>query len=217
MTASEIRFDARTRLQGLWATLVPIWFIYLLIMMGAHSIFGLKESFFGTLISLVIGGPMLMGITRIFLKIYNKEPFELGQLFDGFKEFSRVFTAYLLMCLYILLWALLLIVPGIIAALGYSMTFFIMADHPEMPASEALRNSKDMMMGHKSELFWLLLSFIGWAILATIPFGIGWLWLESYILASMTIFYHKVKGHREETVTYQPVKEETIEVKDENL
>ncbi len=196
---SEIRQEARMMLQGLWTELVPVWFIFALITAGASAVF----DGFGSLITIVIGGPITMGITRIFLKIYRKEAFEFGQMFDGFKEFNRTFTAYLLISIYTFLWALLLIVPGIIAALGYSQTFFIMAENPNISASDAMRQSKQMMFGHKTELFLLNLSFIGWAILASIPFGIGWFWLQSYIFASLTIFYKRIKG--EAAVVTEPV------------
>jgi uncharacterized membrane protein len=200
MILSEIRQEARGLLQGRWTELIPIWFIFFLITAGASSLL----SGLGGLITLVIGGPLTMGITFIFLKVYNREAFELGQLFDGFKDFSRTFTAYLLIAIYVFLWMLLLIVPGIIAALGYSMTFFIMAEDPNIAASDAMRRSKEMMFGHKTELFMLGLSFLGWAILASIPFGIGWLWLESYIYASFTIFYKRIKGETAAEPVAQP-------------
>jgi uncharacterized membrane protein len=176
---------------------VPIWFIYFLICFGATAIFTGKATFLGTATLWILGGPLMMGITRIFLRIYHKEPFEMGQIFDGFKEFSRTLSAYLLIMLYTLLWMLLLIVPGIIAGLGYSMTFFIMAEDPNISASDAMRKSKEMMMGYKWDLFRLGLSFIGWFILAVIPAGIGLLWLSSYYAASYTIFYKKLKGESE--------------------
>jgi uncharacterized membrane protein len=197
MILSEIRQEARQQLQGLWTNLVPIWFIYLAICFGVSFIFGKDTSFVGTISLWILGGPLILGITRIFLKIYNKEPFEFGQMFDGFKEFGRALSAYLLIMLFILLWALLLIVPGIIAGLGYSMTFYIMAEDPEITASDALRKSKEMMMGHKWELFCLGLSFLGWVLLCILSCGIGFLWLESYMTASLTIFYKKIKGEPE--------------------
>jgi len=205
--ASEIRQEARERLQGLWTNLIPIWFIYFLIIGGAPGIFGERGAFLAWMINMAIGGPLAMSMTLIFLRIYKQEPFELGQVLEGFKQFSRAFTTYLLIAIYVFLWMLLLIVPGIIAALGYTMTFFIMAENPEMPATEAMRRSKQMMFGHKWELFNLGLSFLGWLIVSALTFGIGLLWLQSYVMASVTIFYHKIKGQQEEI----------IEVKDEKL
>ncbi|MFO7659795.1 MAG: DUF975 family protein [Candidatus Cloacimonadaceae bacterium] len=201
MNYSEIRQSARALLQNLWTPLIPIWFVYFLISFGVQSIFGEKGAFLAFVTTLIIGGPLLMGITRIFLRIYNKESFELGNLFDGFKEFNRTLSAYLLIVLYVFLWSLLLIIPGIIAALGYSMTFYIMAENPDITATEAMQQSKRMMFGHKTELFMLGLSFIGWVILAAIPFGIGFLWLSSYWYTAYTIFYHRIKAQPEAVIS----------------
>lgn len=193
MNYTEIRREARELLRGLWTPLIPVWFFYMVIMFGVNAIFRDELYILSLLISLGLGGPFLLGLTGIFLKVYNKQEFELGNLFDGFKDFSRALSAYLLMSLYIFLWLLLLIVPGIIAALGYSMTFFIMAEDPDLPATEAMQKSKQMMFGHKTELFVLGLTFIGWIILGALSFGIGFLWLNSYWYTAYTIFYKKIK------------------------
>jgi len=195
MVLSEIRQEARGKMQGLWGTCVPIWLIYILIMMVPGIIFS-KIPVVQFVISLVLGGPFIYALSKIFLRICNDEVIEIGQLFEGFSEFTRAFTAYALMMLYVLLWTLLLIIPGIIAGLGYGMTFFIMADNPNIAAGDALRQSKEMMNGHKWELFWLGLSFIGWMLLCIVTFGIGLLWLESYIMASYVVFYQKISGKK---------------------
>lgn len=200
MTASEIRQDARNLMMGLWTTLVPIWFIYMAIMAAANGIIGLAVPFLGTVATVIIGGPFLLSISTMFLRIYKGENVALEQLFEGFSDFARTFTAYLLMCIYIILWAILLIIPGLVAALGYSMTFFIMAEDPNISAQDALRKSKEMMTGHKWDLAWLTFSFIGWIILAALTFGIGFLWLNSYMYASYVVFYQNLKGkHRVNT------------------
>jgi uncharacterized membrane protein len=203
MIVGEIRQEARGILQGLWTSLVPVWFLFYVILMAAGGVIDLIIPVFGTVATLIIGGPMYMGVTRIFLRIYNKESFELAQMFDGFKDFARTFSAYLLMAIYTFLWSLLLIVPGIIAALSYSMTFFIMAENPDISASDAIRQSKQMMMGHKTDLFMLGLSFIGWVLLASLTFGIGFLWLSSYYMTAFAIFYHKIKPLQEGSFAHE--------------
>ncbi len=203
MIVGEIRQEARGILQGLWTSLVPVWFLFYVILMAAGGVIDLIIPVFGTVATLIIGGPMYMGVTRIFLRIYNKESFELVQMFDGFKDFARTFSAYLLMAIYTFLWSLLLIVPGIIAGLSYSMTFFIMAENPNISASDAIRQSKQMMMGYKWELFRLGLSFIGWVLLSSLTFGIGFLWLSSYYMTAFVIFYHKIKPLQEGSSAYE--------------
>jgi uncharacterized membrane protein len=95
-------------------------------------------------------------------------------------------------------------VPGIIAAISYSMTFFIMAEDPKIEAQEALRKSKEMMEGHKSEYFSLLFSFIGWFLLACLTWGLGFLLLSSYTTMASTIFYQRLKGQVQQAAYSQP-------------
>ena len=97
------------------------------------------------------------------------------------------------MQVYTFLWTLLLIVPGIIKALSYSMTSFVLYDNPEMKNNEAIELSMKMMDGHKTALFWLYLTFIGWGILCIFTFGIGYFWLAPYMQASLAQFYEEVK------------------------
>jgi uncharacterized membrane protein len=96
--------------------------------------------------------------------------------------------------LYTLLWTLLLIIPGIIASFSYALTFYIIADDNSIKPTEAIRKSKQMMMGHKWELFCLGFRFIGWIILGCLTFGIGFLWIMPYMHVSLAKFYDEVKG-----------------------
>ena len=109
------------------------------------------------------------------------------------------------------LWSLLLIIPGIVASFAYSMTFFIMADNPNLSANDAIRVSKEMMKGHKAELFWLELSFLGWILLGFLSFGIGFLWIWSYIYTAKAIFYHEIRAvDRSEVIIETPYEEPTV-------
>jgi uncharacterized membrane protein len=92
------------------------------------------------------------------------------------------------------LWALLLIVPGIVAAISYSMTFFILAEDSSLTPMEAINKSKQMMDGYKLKYFYLCLKFIGWALLCCLTLGIGFLWLIPYIQVSTAKFYDELKG-----------------------
>ncbi len=210
MVLSEIRSEARSTMQGMWGTCVPIWLIYLLITMVPG--FVIKSYPVQFVISILIGGPLSYSIARIFLRIYHHEPVDIGQLFEGFSYFTRTFIANALIMVYVVLWSLLLIIPGIIAALGYSMTFFIMAEDSNIAPADAMRKSKAMMMGHKNELCLLGLSFLGWGILSILTLGIGLLWLQSYTTTSTVIFYNKIKGREEEIIRHSS---ETIIRKEE--
>ena len=102
-----------------------------------------------------------------------------------------------LMGLFVALWSLLLIIPGIIKMFSYAMTPFILEENPELTANEAIDRSRAMMKGHKFDLFWLLLSFIGWGILCALTLGIGTLWLTPYMQTSIASFYEDVKADYE--------------------
>jgi uncharacterized membrane protein len=102
-----------------------------------------------------------------------------------------------LMGLFIALWTLLLIIPGIIKMFSYAMTPFILEENPDLTANEAIDRSRAMMKGHKFDLFWLFLSFIGWAILCVFTLGIGTLWLTPYMQTSVAAFYEDVKADYE--------------------
>lgn len=135
----------------------------------------------------------------------------LETLFACFQQFWRFISATLLMGLFTLLWSMLLIIPGIIAAFAYSQTIFIMLDHPEMSAMEAIGASKKMMRGHKMEFFLLGLSFFGWSILATFTFGLLNIWLEPYMQVTKANFYNAIsewqKAIPEEDPSAAPVEE----------
>lgn len=91
-----------------------------------------------------------------------------------------------------LAWSLLFVIPGIVAAYRYSMATYIMAENPGMQATEAIERSKALMDGRKGDLFCLDLSFIGWALLATLTAGIGYLWLTPYMTVSRAAFYRSL-------------------------
>ena len=110
-----------------------------------------------------------------------------GNLFDGFAVFFKVLWLTILMGIFIYLWSLLLIIPGIIAAYRYRMALYIMLENPNLSALECIRASKRMMYGHKGELFILDLSFLGWRLLTMFPFVI--IWVAPYTAITYVNFY----------------------------
>ena len=119
-----------------------------------------------------------------------------GNLLDGFGLAAKLILLALLEGLFIFLWSLLLIIPGIIAAYRYRMAKFLLLDHPDMDVTDCIRASKQMMTGHKWECFVLDLSFIGWAILAALPY-IGYavsVWTIPYINTTYVLYYMALAG-----------------------
>ncbi len=191
---SVLMQNARESLNGKWGVAVGVSVIYLLIV-GSIGIIPIV----GSLASLFIAGHFAVGLSTFSLAISRNQDARIEQLFQGFNNYVTILGAYLLMILYILLWALLLIIPGIIAALSYSMTFYILADDDTIKAQEALDKSKKMMDGYKWKYFCLGLRFIGWALLCLLTLGIGFFWLVPYIHVSVAKFYDDIKDKQPTT------------------
>lgn len=177
----ELTSKARQSLSANWGLAVGAFFIFMMI----NSI--------GNEVSLIIGGAMQLGASIVALNFARGKKVELSQLFDGFKNFANSLVAYLLMTLFILLWSLLLIIPGIIAAIAYSQTFFILADDKKISGSDALKKSREMMKGYKGKYFMLCLRFTGWFLLSILTLGIGFLWFVPYVSVSFANFYDDIK------------------------
>ena len=77
---------------------------------------------------------------------------------------------------------------------SYAMTWYVLADHPEMGANEAITKSKEIMQGHRMELFILQLSFIGWFLLGSITFGLAYIYVIPYMETTIANFYNEIKG-----------------------
>lgn len=151
------------------------------------------------LVQFIIGGTVQLGYTQYLLKQHDKANFELADLFSQFHRFGQGFAQAFLRALYTFLWALLFIIPGIVKSFSYAMTPFIMAENPDMTASEAITVSRQLMDGHKGELFWLNLTFIGWSILSAFTLFIGNLFLTPYMNAAYAAFYKDLTSSRRYT------------------
>ena len=119
-----------------------------------------------------------------------------GNLLDGFGFIWKIIVLNLLMMIFIMLWSLLLLVPGIIAAYRYSQALYILADDPTKSPMQCLKESKALMHGHKWELFMLQLSFFGWTLLASLPtFGYAvQVWTLPYISMTYALYYEELIG-----------------------
>ena len=132
----------------------------------------LKASPLSGVYSLLVTGPLTFGMTAYFLILFRRGKETLGDLFSGFEFFGKTLGLFLWMMLWIVLWALIPLagpVLAIIAGFRYAMAFVVQVDNPSLPIRDCLNRSKFMMRGNKGKLFLLMLSFIGWYLLAAIP------------------------------------------------
>ena len=142
--------------------------------------------------------PLEWGFAVYFLNLIRKEDIRYERLFDGYKDFIRTFLLEFFYCIAIVIGLFLLIVPGIIVAIGLSMAPYILKDDPQISAMDALMKSWKMTNGHKMKLFWLGLSFIGWIILGLITFGIGFFLIAPYIETTFAHYYEDLKKEQGE-------------------
>lgn len=190
----ELMKMAEESLSGKWGLAIGTFFGYFIIFAAiqvSSQIFP-----FGGLISILISGPLSLGIAIFSLNLSRDKILQPDQIFDGFKNFGTSVGAYLLIGIFTVLWTLLFIIPGIIAALSYSMTFYIIADDDSIGPMDAIDKSKEIMDGYKWKYFCLNLRFFGWALLCILTFGIGFLWLIPYIKVSVAHFYDDIKKNQ---------------------
>lgn len=209
----EIRQTARQELKGFWTMPVLATLVYVILSTSVNvfsstffrltgmKVLGVAMAAMGTIgliLMILVLAPLTYGFTLSFLDFLRADKEDtVIQLFAGFKSYGRAIKVTVLMYVYIILWAFLLFIPGFIKSLSYAMTIFISKDHPELSADECIERSMSMMDGHKTDLFLLYLSFIGWAFLCVFTLGIGYLWLMPYMQVSLAAFYEELKADYE--------------------
>ena len=156
-----------------------------------------------TVVYFILGSVVETGYAKFNLELVErrKEP-EIGTMFGYFTYWKTTAAAWLLRSLYVCLGLLLFIIPGIVAGYSYAMTGYILAEHPELTATEAIERSKQMMSGNRFRLFCLRLSFIGWELLCGLTLGIGNLWLNPYKQAAEAAFYREVSGTEQSACSF---------------
>ena len=163
---------------------IPHYFSWIVGTLGIGFVLGI--------IRFIVGGVVRLGYATFLLKQHDGQDADPEDLLGHFNHFGDGFILDLLTAIYTFLWMLLLIIPGIIAAYSYSMAPFIMVENPGMSPSEAITASKQLMDGHKWELFCLDFSFIGWILLGALTFGIGSLFVTPYMNAAYAAFYRQI-------------------------
>lgn len=192
-TGSNINFNFN---EDTVRNLPPIFWTVLMPLVSLAGLLGI--------VSFILGGTVELGYAKFLLKQYDRKELQFSDLFSQFERFGTGFAQKFLRTLYTCLWALLLVIPGIVKGLSYAMTPFILEEHPEMTASEAIKASMKLMDGHKMDLFILGLTFLGWEILACLTMGIGFLFLNPYMNAAYAAFYRSISGSRQEANAYVP-------------
>lgn len=143
--------------------------------------------------NLIIYGLFSLGYSSFFLKLSRGEKVEIKEFWSKTNLFIPYLVISILTAVFVFLWSLLFIIPGIIAALSYSMVYFVKLDNPDMSEIDALKRSKEIMNNHKLDYLVLLLSFIGWQILSILTFGILSFYVTPYMELTICNFYNEIK------------------------
>ncbi|MCT4784088.1 MULTISPECIES: DUF975 family protein [Exiguobacterium] len=156
-------------------------------------------SFVSVVLSLLIA-PLSIGWSWIAQDVSRGGKPVISTMFAPFRNnYVKHVLAPFLMGLFIFLWSLLLVIPGIIKAFSYSLTYYVLRDNPELTALEAITESRRLMDGHKMEAFKLVLSFIGWFFVGLFTLFIGFLFIYPYFSTTYATFYDSIqKEHRPE-------------------
>jgi len=199
MTRAELKTKARQTLKGNWAYAILIMIVF-------YVVTGLVTGVGVGILELILAGPLMIGLVITFINASRKGKFELTDLFAGFKDSlgERILLG-LLKSIFIMLWSLLFIIPGIVKAFSYAAAEYISAEHPEYTWKQCIDESMRLMHGHKGDLFVLYLSFIGWWLLCCLTFGIGFFWLMPYMQATTAEFMLDLMSHDAKLANHGPV------------
>jgi len=197
MKVAFLKNRARARLNGNWEEAIIATLVATVIFMVVDYLFAdeyLSDNIVIFCLRMMLQAPAILGMAMVFLAISRDLNPKGSEVFQGFRNWWHAFSMFLLQIILIALWSLLLIVPGIMALMSYSMSFYILADNPDMKASEILRQSKNMMKGHKTELLLIFLSFIGWFFLSFATAGILYiLYVGPYFQSTLAEFYESLQ------------------------
>lgn len=208
---SEMKTDAKNQLSNNWGAFIGALLVLMLVS-GVISVVFYPDPWtwdihdhislsvlgvLGGVIQLLVLAPVNLGWYSMSVDATYNRPIYFSSLFNGFKRiWDAVFLAFFY-GLFISLWTLLLIIPGIIKTYSYAMSYYIMADDPNVKSLEAITRSRRMMDGHKVELLVLHLSFIPWLLLVVVTFGLASLYVAPYVDVTMANFYRRLKAENE--------------------
>lgn len=198
MNRVEIKNYAKEKISGNLGSIWKILIIALGISLAAGVVFGILFSkmdadILDSLLGILMM-PLGIGTTAFFVSLIENTNFEAKDLFKYYHDFVKIIGVTILMSLIVMLGYICFIIPGIILTLSYSLVPIILIKKPELGIVETLKYSREKMQGHKLDAFVLGLSFIGWAILGTLTFGILYIWLFPYMQLTFTKFYLNILG-----------------------
>lgn len=194
MNRAELKANAKVQIKGKIGILFLITVIIAVVSSVAGFVLGLIPVVGSIAAAVIVTPAFSLSLIRVYMNVVNGGEPAAGDSFSGFDDFWSAFKVTFLTGLYTFLWSLLFVIPGIVKGLSYSMAMYILAENKGKSARECINESKKMTDGHKAELFVLGLSFIGWALLGCLTFGIVYIWAVPYMQATYTNAYYYLKS-----------------------
>lgn len=200
MERSVLKSNAKSQLKGKWGIAVISFLIGIIITSILSAIANFVESdglkFILEILNVLVAGAIAYGLCNISLNFANNNEAQISDIFTGFnsKVYLKTIGLSLLIGIAVIIGTILLIVPGIILSLMYSQAYFILCEDNDKGVVQCMKESAEMMKGHKCELFVLQLSFILWVILGIITCGIAMLWVTPYMYVTYANYYKSLKS-----------------------
>lgn len=197
----DVKREALAKLSGKWGASIGAIVLCILISMILSLLINAVTAYTGSIIlsvilsiiSVIVNILIGFGLINFFILLTRGEAVAVGDSLYGFRNSSlKAIGVIILSQIFVLLWTILLIIPGIVAYYKYAFALYILRDNPDIKVTEAITKSKELVYGYKGKLFLFQLSFIGWILLCVITLGIATLWIAPYINASTAVFYNKL-------------------------
>lgn len=188
MDLLQLMQKARTLLAPHWVLSIGVCLVY-----GLAVAVPAELNSYGEMLSFLLAGPLQLGLCFFFLNLVRGEETRFEFLFEGFKPLLTVLLSYAIIAALTIVGLILLIVPGIIVALGFSMTYYVIADDPEITFQVALEQSWKLTDGYKMELLVLNLRFIPWYLLGLLCLIVGVFAVIPWHNTTLALYYEHLK------------------------
>ena len=188
MDLMQLMRKARTLLEPHWILSIGVCLVCGLIVALPSEL-----NRYGEIVSFLLAGPLQLGLCFFFLNLIKGKETRFELLFEGFKPLVTVLLSYAIITVLTVVGLVLLVIPGIVVALGFSMTYYIIAEDPEISFQAALEQSWKLTDGYKMELLELNLRFIPWYLLGVLCLIVGVLAVIPWHNTTLALYYEDLK------------------------
>tara|TARA_B100000989_G_scaffold248729_1_gene196233 strand:+ start:61 stop:636 length:576 start_codon:yes stop_codon:yes gene_type:complete len=189
MNLLDLMRESREKLNQHWFIAAFICFIYGLLVAVPSEL-----NTYGNFLSLLLAGPLQLGMSIYFLNIYYNKPASVENLIDGFKPLLKVLLLYFVISIMTLIGLIFFVIPGIIIAIGLSMSYYIFIEEQELTIEEILKKSWKLTQGFKMEILILHLRFIPWYLVGILCFFVGIFFIIPWHQLTLVNYYNYLKG-----------------------